>query len=728
MAGLRVKRLCSSSDRDVGFHGEDEVSAARMSVNNHHNPIPGFYSNDDQASPSKAPLQSKRHHGRALVYDGGAGGSLPGYYYGTNGRSGVVSAIVHYITHIRLSRLIGVVLLILICIPLLTHYYLSNMGTETDTVDTHRSRRVNTLRVDELPTVKLNDLKFRIDELNKIKLSVTNELKDLEMKRQRFLAEISGYNSHIDKLKQDYEAASKELQQLKISMEHSRLEQEEIVKRNTPELHAPRRILPGLSDDVIIPGPKSPYMCRMHNCFDLSRCSVTSQFPVYFYDPVEQQFATADIETFVRGSVVRALNSSPHFSFDPLSACVYIVLLGDLETTAGRSPPVYVNLQQKLHNLPHWHGDGRNHVLLNLARNYSNKDIFDGLNTGRAVVVQSSFTELQYRNGFDVVVPPLLGASHGEVWSQLPPQVPAKRAHLLSFQGKLQVLKELLRRESDPPGEPSGTMAQPLGRSNIHDLINFERTIVDTLKRMQSIYRDDGFHFEFSCEQERILGLNGEWALCGPETQRHHLLRESTFSLILAPINASIVSTTLTQTRIFEALKYGAIPVILGDNIKLPFEEILNWKDAVIVLPKARITELHFYLRSLADSDILALRRQGRVFWETYLGSTQSVINTLLATIRTRLHIPAYPTREEPSPSVFNDTNQPLVEDVVGNVSFIIVQTKLKVACILLKLICLREEKSRVLLSLGMSWRCSHLLLTMSTPQWYLPQGWMARH
>ena len=68
-------------------------------------------------------------------------------------------------------------------------------------------------------------------------------------------------------------------------------------------------------------------------------------------------------------------------------------------------------------------GDGRNHILLNLAHNYSSHDIFDGLDTGRAVVVQSSFTQLQYRAGFDIIVPPLFGVSHGEVWHQLPMQV-----------------------------------------------------------------------------------------------------------------------------------------------------------------------------------------------------------------------------------------------------------------------------------------------------------------
>ncbi len=272
--------------------------------------------------------------------------------------------------------------------------------------------------------------------------------------------------------------------------------------------------------------------------------------------------------------------------------------------------------------------------------------------------------------------------------------MPAKRKHLLSFQGEFKVLADLVRQSviggdndqspddqilsnqrklqglvRDNPvfnGQSKSLGANLLG-SSVTELLNLEKTIVDTLKRMQSIYRDDGFHFEFSCDQERIFGVNGEWSLCGPDSLRHQLLKDSTFSLILAPSNTSIVSTVQTQTRIFEALKYGAIPVILGDNIRLPYEEIINWKDASIVLPKARVTELHFYMRSLGDSDILSMRRQGRIIWETYMGSTQAMMDTVLAIVRTRLHIPAHPMWDASSASVFNDSYRPLWEDVIGN-------------------------------------------------------------
>ena len=257
------------------------------------------------------------------------------------------------IAHIRLSRLIGLVLLILITIPLMTHYYISNMAAETETSNSHRSRKQLDHMPEDLPNIKMNDLKFRIEELKKIKASVNNELKDLELKRQKMMAEISGYNTHIEKLKSEYESTNKDLHQLKLSIENTKLEQEEIIKRNTPELQAPKRIVAGLDERYEMPGPKSPQLCRMHNCFDHSRCSITSRFPVYFYDPMDYQFSAMDLDYFVKTSVTHALNSSPYFTFDPHSACLYVVLIGDVMNPQASS---YTNLQQKLQKLPYWQG------------------------------------------------------------------------------------------------------------------------------------------------------------------------------------------------------------------------------------------------------------------------------------------------------------------------------------------------------------------------------------
>lgn len=173
----------------------------------------------------------------------------------------------------------------------------------------------------------------------------------------------------------------------------------------------------------------------------------------------------------------------------------------------------------------------------------------------------------------------------------------------------------------------------------------------------------DLFYLQFDCDppvEKRSLKSIGDWALCGTDRSRRSVLRDSTFVLIFAPGDSSYTTTALLQARLYEALRSGAIPVILGgDRTRLPYDEVLDWRRAVLSLPKARVTELHFLLRALSDSDLLAFRRQGRVLWERYLSSVQASMDSLLATIRTRLNIPARPAAPTMGAPAFNDSFSP---------------------------------------------------------------------
>ena len=620
-------------------------------------------------------------------------------------------------------------LIILIAVPLVTHYYISNIsGDDVQDGDIYRSRNVR--EHEEISSARVSDLKFQIDELKNIKASANNELKELENKRQKLLAEIGGYNTHIDQLKSLYERTHYDLEQLKMTIENTKAEQEELIMRNMPQVQAPYRILPSMIDGQPLAPPSSPGRCAMETCFDFSRCSLTSQFPVYIYDPNDPAYSSWQLEMFIKLSVAHAFEASPHRTYDPHSACVYVVLVGDKEPGLGVDS---LALQKSLHSLPYWNGDGRNHVLLNIARSPGNHDMFHGVDTGRAMIAQSAHTLYDFRDGFDLVLPPSLGLAHGDTWDQLQPIVRAKRKHLLSFHGdysRTLTAQSPLWRSSNLNTEGKQSMIEgdknakdgvapyiKQGMSNLsfqntkgvisdnvynkqqelpkdinphimphyrnlksidgmrkksHSqpksetemLLSVEYKVMEALKLMQTHYPNDGFAFQFSCDSERIAGLSGEWALCGTDSARKELLQQSTFSLVIAPTNYSIASTVLTQIRVYEALKYGAIPVILGDYTRLPFAEVLQWKQASVALPKSRITELHLYLRSFPDSDIIEMRRRGRMFWESYFGTTQSIVHTLLAVLRTRLNIPAFPAHEERSPSVFNASFVPLSDEI----------------------------------------------------------------
>ena len=610
---------------------------------------------------------------------------------------------VTWLSHIRLSRIIVLLLLIFIIAPLVAHHYLSKFAVESYE-DTYRTR-TKLDHPDDLQIVKSTDLKFRVDELKRIKASVNNELRELESKRQKLHTEISGYNSHIEKLKNDYERTTKDLHILKLSLENIKLEQDDIKKQNHPAVAQPVRILPPLKEKVNIPSPKGWRNCRMGLCFDLSLCSLTSGFPVYFYNPDDYSLTVSQLERFIKVSVTFGFDSTFYSTYDPHIACIFVVLVGETEKLVNNKH----YLENKLKLLPYWHGDGRNHVLLNIARRPYNRDLFEGVNTGRAMIAQSTFTETQFRDGFDMIIPPALGSSHGDTWDQLQPLLPAHRKHLLSFQGENRVLQQTFPMEDYAPifgktvtvsypnaddiiarekknnaslssaassvrhnrklmaslGDRGDESAATNSENEMMQLLTVEHVLVEHLKQMQASYSIDNFFFHFACDSERIEGLNGEWDMCGPAARREEILKESTFSLIIAPTNYSIISTTLTQIRIYEALKFGCIPVILGDSVRFPFSELLLWKRASVSLPKARISELHFFIRSFTDNDIVRMKWQGRIFFEKYFGTTQSIIDTVLATVRTRLQIPAAPMRDEPSPSVFNSTFKPLKDDDV---------------------------------------------------------------
>lgn len=49
------------------------------------------------------------------------------------------------------------------------------------------------------------------------------------------------------------------------------------------------------------------------------------------------------------------------------------------------------------------------------------------------------------------------------------------------------------------------------------------------------------------------------------------------------------------------------------------------------------------------------MRRQGRMLYEKYFGTIQSILDTTLALIRNRIGIPPLPVIDVPSPSIFSE-------------------------------------------------------------------------
>jgi len=506
----------------------------------------------------------------------------------------------YWLRTVRIRTLLLALLPCILVLPICLYWLLANGEAAKGGIDSaDTARRV--LGLIEFDHLSGPEIKSRIDELLRIKNSVQAELRSLEQRRSSMQVELVELGSKIEQVKMESSRESKELERLRVSIQQVKVAHQEYIARNSPDIAPPLPLLPAMMEFLTPPLSSSP--CSLSTCFDFSRCSVSSGMPVYLYPS-------------------HAMNNIQHLTTTPSQACLYMVMM---------------QKETQLSSLLYWAGDGRNHLLIQLP----GETRLDNTDTGRAMIVSSTAVSSTWRPGFDLVLPSLAGKGQG--WSEYPPLVPVTREILLTFEGQ----------------QEFGVLVS----SALEDAMRQDREVVAVLKDMTVAGTNDKFHFTFACSSKDTKSLGRieptDWRLCTTLESRAEILSKSTFGVILPPSNRSIISTPHIQARLMECLLAGTIPVILSTDLLLPFSEVLDWSKAALILPLQRVTELHFLLRTLPQSDVFSMKRQGRLILQSYLSNTDKVINSLLGVLRHRLNIPALPWPDSPSPSVFNSTFNP---------------------------------------------------------------------
>lgn len=448
--------------------------------------------------------------------------------------NGGQTCMLRWSNRIRLTWLSFTLFIILVFFPLIAHYYLTTL----DEADEAGKRIFGPRAGNELCEVK------HVLDLCRIRESVSEELLQLEAKRQELNSEIAKLNLKIEACKKSIENAKQDLLQLKNVISQTEHSYKELMAQNQPKLSLPIRLLPE-KDDAGLPPPKVTRGCRLHNCFDYSRCPLTSGFPVFVYD--SDQFAFGSyLDPLVKQAFQATVRANVYVTENAAIACLYVVLVGEMQEPAVLQP---ADLEKQLHSLPHWRTDGHNHVIINLSRKSDTQNLLYNVSTGRAMVAQSTFYAAQYRAGFDLVVSPLVHAMSEPNFMEIPPQVPVKRKYLFTFQGeKIESLRSSLQEarsfeeemEGDPPAD-------------------YDDRIIATLKAVQDSKLDQVL-VEFTCKNQPKPSLPTEWALCGEREDRLELLKLSTFALIITPGDPRLLISSGCATRLFEALEVGAVP------------------------------------------------------------------------------------------------------------------------------------------------------------------------
>ncbi|CAH8441158.1 unnamed protein product [Schistosoma bovis] len=367
--------------------------------------------------------------------------------------------------------------------------------------------------------------------------------------------------------------------------------------------------------------------CRMDNCFDYTLCQ--SEFKVYVY-PLSSKQANLSL-TYQK--ILTALHNSKLLTSDPYEACIFIPSLDTLDRDR-LSPHFGQYIAHELVNLPFWNSlprrdldpdslstttqkpseyAGRNHLIFNLHAGtwpYYHEDEYR-LWLGQAMLAKASFSTKYFRPKFDISLP-LIHSQHPlqSGSSQLDQLVSSEHLrgrldlpYLLSFKGKRYV---------------SGIGSA--SRDILSHLHNGKDIIMLTTCRHGT---DWTRYADKRCATDMALyDAYDYW----------ELMYNSTFCLVPR-------GRRLGSYRFLEVLQAGCIPVMLSNDLELPFSEVIDWNRAVIWADERLPLLLPLNLRRITSHQIIQYRQQVMFLWHTYLSSIESIVLTTLEIIRDRVSL-----------------------------------------------------------------------------------------
>ncbi|KAE9414389.1 hypothetical protein Angca_002799 [Angiostrongylus cantonensis] len=94
----------------------------------------------------------------------------------------------------------------------------------------------------------------------------------------------------------------------------------------------------------------------------------------------------------------------------------------------------------------------------------------------------------------------------------------------------------------------------------------------------------------------------------------------------------------LGSFRFLEALRFGCIPVVLSDDWILPFDEIIDWSNAVVVIPEADVL-LADILYTYTPQNIFQMKQHGFYIYYRYFSSVEKIVITALQIVWERVRM-----------------------------------------------------------------------------------------
>jgi len=68
--------------------------------------------------------------------------------------------------------------------------------------------------------------------------------------------------------------------------------------------------------------------------------------------------------------------------------------------------------------------------------------------------------------------------------------------------------------------------------------------------------------------------------------------------------------------------------VLLSNNWALPFDEVIDWKKAVIWADERLLFQVPEVIHSISETKLFALRQQTQILWEQYFNTIEKIVFT----------------------------------------------------------------------------------------------------
>lgn len=345
--------------------------------------------------------------------------------------------------------------------------------------------------------------------------------------------------------------------------------------------------------------------CSIFDCFNVYRCgSHQNKISIYIYPLTE--YSDDKKSTFITKEfyqILKAIIKSPYYVSNPNEACLFVPSIDLLNQNLIDKSLV----EKALASLEHW-DNGRNHILFNMlpgeAPDYST--VFD-VKSADAIIAGAGFDTDTYRYGFDFSIP---------FYSIL-----------------LNGYEKRTKRNSDSTANKKYFLISPqLNMYDYHRRLMQEIVLEDSNNNILLLQKctQEVFEDKFSSAPELIdHDIRCSFPALTP-VEYPDILEHGTFCLIIRGVR-------LAQPSLLEALATNCIPVIVADNIVLPFAEILDWTFFSISLREADLHSIVSVLKAVSQTRIEELQRQGKFIYEKYFKDIETIVHSMLEELNDRV-------------------------------------------------------------------------------------------